>query len=113
MTPDRITIGGESAGAFSVCNMLAMPSTDGLFHRAIAQSGAAHHTFDPEEGSGIAAEFLRQLGDPSVEGLMAMDVAVLLEAQEQVAADRSNLTGRSQEPLLPGVGPRGASPGPT
>ena len=99
--PDRITIGGESAGAFSVCNMLAMPSTDGLFHRAIAQSGAAHHTFDPEEGSGIAAEFLRQLGDPSVEGLMAMDVAVLLEAQEQVAADRSNLTGRSQEPFYP------------
>jgi para-nitrobenzyl esterase len=99
--PDRITIGGESAGAFSVCNMLAMPSTDGLFHRAIAQSGAAHHTFDPEEGSGIATEFLGRLGNPSADELLAMDVGALLEAQEQVTADRSHLPGRNQEPFYP------------
>ncbi len=99
--PDRITIGGESAGAFSVCNMVAMPTTNGLFHRAIAQSGAAHHTFGPDDGKEIAAQFLGRLGNPSANELLAMDVGALLEAQEQVAADRSHLPGRNQEPFYP------------
>jgi len=40
--PDNVTIFGESAGAFSVCALMAMPKAKGLFKRAIAQSGAAH-----------------------------------------------------------------------
>ncbi|TMF61568.1 MAG: carboxylesterase family protein, partial [Chloroflexi bacterium] len=40
----RVTIFGESAGAFSVATLLSMPRAKGLFRRAIAQSGAAHHT---------------------------------------------------------------------
>src|SRR2546425_2111584 len=42
--PQRVTIFGESAGAFSVATLLSMPRAQGLFHRAIAQSGAAQHT---------------------------------------------------------------------
>uniref|UniRef100_UPI001F57B7C2 carboxylesterase/lipase family protein n=1 Tax=Komagataeibacter xylinus TaxID=28448 RepID=UPI001F57B7C2 len=38
--PDNITIFGQSAGAFSVAYHLVMPQSRGLFHRAIAQSGA-------------------------------------------------------------------------
>jgi para-nitrobenzyl esterase len=41
--PGNVTIAGESSGAMSVCNLLAAPSARGLFHRAIAQSGAAGH----------------------------------------------------------------------
>ena len=37
--PNNITIFGESAGGFSICHLLGMPSSDGLFHRAIIQSG--------------------------------------------------------------------------
>jgi carboxylesterase type B len=45
--PDRVTIGGQSAGAGAV-NFLAMsPLARGLFHRAIAQSHA-RHSGDPE-----------------------------------------------------------------
>jgi len=39
--PGNVTIFGESAGAVSVCTLMASPLARGLFHRAIAQSGAA------------------------------------------------------------------------
>jgi para-nitrobenzyl esterase len=38
--PHRVTIFGESAGGLSVYSHLASPTAEGLFHRAIAQSGA-------------------------------------------------------------------------
>ena len=37
--PDNVTIFGESAGGRNVFSLLASPLTEGLFHRAIAQSG--------------------------------------------------------------------------
>ncbi|MEV7976726.1 carboxylesterase family protein [Streptomyces sp. NPDC086519] len=37
--PGRVTIDGQSAGAFSVCNMLAAPAAKGLFSAAVMQSG--------------------------------------------------------------------------
>ena len=37
--PNRVTIAGQSAGAFSVCALMASPQAKGLFQRAIAQSG--------------------------------------------------------------------------
>ena len=38
--PDRVTIFGESAGGMSVCQHLVSPRSNGLFSRAIMQSGA-------------------------------------------------------------------------
>ncbi|MFF8989133.1 carboxylesterase/lipase family protein [Streptomyces sp. NPDC014983] len=37
--PDRITLGGQSAGAISAGVLLASPHTDGLIRRAVLQSG--------------------------------------------------------------------------
>jgi para-nitrobenzyl esterase len=39
--PSSVTIFGQSAGGVSVSVLLAIPAARGLFHRAIAQSGAA------------------------------------------------------------------------
>lgn len=39
--PNNVTIFGQSAGGMSVGALLAMPSARGLFHKAIAQSGAS------------------------------------------------------------------------
>jgi len=39
--PNNVTIFGESAGARDVINLMISPPAKGLFHRAIAQSGAA------------------------------------------------------------------------
>ncbi|MGQ4599423.1 carboxylesterase family protein [Nocardia sp. R6R-6] len=38
--PANVTIFGESAGGESVCTHLAAPASDGLFHKAIVQSGS-------------------------------------------------------------------------
>ena len=37
--PDRVTIFGESAGGFSVCQHLALPGSNKLFSHAIMESG--------------------------------------------------------------------------
>jgi len=54
----NVTIAGESAGAMSVCNLLAAPRAAGLFHRAIAQSGAADNVSTPEQAADAARAFL-------------------------------------------------------
>ncbi len=38
--PDNLTVFGESAGATSICTLVAMPQAKGLFNRAIIQSAA-------------------------------------------------------------------------
>uniref|UniRef100_A0A3B5AFI0 Carboxylic ester hydrolase n=1 Tax=Stegastes partitus TaxID=144197 RepID=A0A3B5AFI0_9TELE len=43
--PDLVTIFGESAGGVSVSLLLLSPLSDGLFHRAIAESGTAAMDF--------------------------------------------------------------------
>jgi para-nitrobenzyl esterase len=42
--PDNVTIFGESAGGRNVYSMLASPLAEGLFHRAISQSGTPDTT---------------------------------------------------------------------
>lgn len=37
--PNNVTIYGQSGGGGKVCTLLGMPSADGLYHRAIVQSG--------------------------------------------------------------------------
>jgi para-nitrobenzyl esterase len=59
--PENVTVFGESAGAMSLCTLLAVPSARGLFRRAIAQSGAAHHAITPANATRVAAAFLRAL----------------------------------------------------
>lgn len=40
--PDNVTITGESAGAHNVMNMVISPVGDGLFHRAMSESGGMY-----------------------------------------------------------------------
>src|SRR5262245_17515236 len=60
--PGNVTIFGESAGAMSVSTLLSMPRADGLFRRAIAQSGAAHHVSSPASARLVGLRMAEKLG---------------------------------------------------
>ncbi len=48
--PNNVTIFGESAGAWSVTEMMSTPLASGLFHQAIAQSGASSYHMSQLDG---------------------------------------------------------------
>ncbi len=58
--PDMVTIAGESAGGANVLTLLLSPLSDGLFHRAVVQSGY-DGTTPVSEGDEAADEVLRKL----------------------------------------------------
>ena len=47
--PDNVTLFGESAGAENIAALLASPRAQGLFHRAIHQSGSAMSSYRLED----------------------------------------------------------------
>lgn len=82
--PARVTIAGESAGGFSVASLLGSECAQGLFHRAIPQSGAAHATLTHEQGNKVTDLLLETLQVDSVEALQALEVDRILAAQPLV-----------------------------
>ena len=65
--PDNITIFGESAGGNNVLSLLASPMGNGLFHKAISQSGYTT-SFTKEEAVGVNQKgiILNRLGSDPV-----------------------------------------------
>jgi para-nitrobenzyl esterase len=80
--PTRVTIFGQSAGAFSVCAHLAMPASRGLFARAVMQSGSCADTLyvGAHEAEEQGQRFADALGCHDVDCLRSKDVAALLRA---------------------------------
>src|SRR5215471_253019 len=60
--PGNVTIFGESAGGMSVGTLLSMPRAEGLFQRAIAESGSAHHVTSAEIARRISQYIAEKLG---------------------------------------------------
>lgn len=87
--PNNVTIFGESAGGSSVNAILAAPSADGLYHRAIAHSGTVITNAPTPLASGLAShleveegELLTRLKQLPAEDLLAaqLGAGVLGEA---------------------------------
>jgi para-nitrobenzyl esterase len=102
--PDRVTVFGESAGAGSVCALLAMPSARRLFDRAIVQSAAPAGVLAPAEAAENAAKLLGPLGlhADDVEELRRVPVAELLGAQEKANAAGPHRRGMLFTPVVDG-----------
>jgi para-nitrobenzyl esterase len=84
--PGNVTVFGESAGAMSVGALLACPSARGLFHKAIAQSGAAHIGHTREHSAKVARLLLDKMGiAPSqAERILTAPVDAILKAQGEI-----------------------------
>ncbi|MEM6929090.1 MAG: carboxylesterase family protein, partial [Myxococcota bacterium] len=82
--PDRIVLFGESAGAVSVCRLLATPRTQGQFVGAILQSGAcvASTQSAAEERGRAVATTLGCDGEDIASCLRDLDVATIMATLE-------------------------------
>ena len=89
--PTNVTIAGESAGAMSVGTLLSMPRAKGLFHRAIAESGAGQHVISAATAQRVGHYFAEKLGvAATAEALATVPVDRLLQAQVELSADVFN-----------------------
>jgi para-nitrobenzyl esterase len=84
--PDRVTLGGESSGAWSVCGHLVAPGSRGLFNQAMIQSGSCYsHTQQQADTAGTTAATAVGCTDPAtvVACLRATPVGRLLDVTPQ------------------------------
>ena len=80
--PGNVTIFGESAGALSAGTLLSMPRAEGLFRRAIVQSGGAHHVTSRETSVRIGRRLAEKMGvEPTREAIAAASLESMLAAQ--------------------------------
>jgi para-nitrobenzyl esterase len=101
--PGRVTIFGESAGAFSVATLLATPAARGLFQRAIVQSGGAHvHAIEDAERAGDRLAAALGLASCSRESLERVPATELVAATEEMGKRRPD-PGMMPLPFLPVV----------
>lgn len=109
--PNRVTIFGESAGAGAVMSMMLIPQSEGLFHRAIAQSNwvdgwdrqlrSSMGDWPSDEAQGVqVAEALGAIGDNA---LATMRAATSGEVSEAARAGAGNAFIRAGYVWAPNV----------
>ncbi len=92
--PDRVTVFGQSAGAISIGALLASPRAQGLFRRAVLQSGAPEAS-DRDKVRRMVRRMAARLKIPATaEAFAAVDRELLLRVQGEV--------GRLSSPVLGG-----------
>ena len=102
--PHNVTIFGESGGGSKVGCLLAMPPANGLFHKAIEQSGPAVHMVEKADATEIAERTLVALGvaKGDVHKLQTMDRKVVINAASAVNLPNGG-GGLSRKTLAPCV----------
>jgi para-nitrobenzyl esterase len=81
--PSKVTVAGESAGAMSVTCLLSSPRAEGLFARAIAQSGFAVDTLRPDQAGRVATHVAETFYVPATrEGIRTVPAADLARLSE-------------------------------
>lgn len=98
--PDNVTIYGESAGAMSVCSLMAAPPARGLFHRAIMQSGSCMAVGTAMPGHLAAVELADKLGCSGADRLACLRG---LSLDEFMTGIDVKILGEDWQPHVDGV----------
>ena len=106
--PGNVTIFGESAGAMSVGALLGSRLAGGLFHKAIAQSGAAHIGLAREKAARVAHALLEEMGlspkeaerarEAPADAIVKAQIALLADARD--GADKRRLGRMPLQPCI-------------
>ncbi len=105
--PEDITIFGESAGAFAVTCLLAVPAAKGLFKRAIIQSGyVTKFSSHPSSGLATYKTLIERLGikEGDIESLRKLPYEEILGKLDSFEANRQvalNFTPTIDKDTLP------------
>lgn len=116
--PGNVTIFGQSAGALDIVALMASPRAGGLFHRAIAESGAlppGSHTATLAEAEQAGVRLAAQLGAPhadSLQFLRSLPAAEILRGAANNSGASLNVDGwifpaPPEQVLIEGHGWRG------
>jgi para-nitrobenzyl esterase len=88
--PQRVTVFGASSGSLDVCDLMASPLAQGLFDRAIMQSGTCVDGLSPtlaeQEASGaaFASKVIGEKNAPSIENLRAIPADELVRTADKI-----------------------------
>lgn len=106
--PNCVTIGGQSGGANAVIALMSSPLAEGLFHRAIAQSGAGLRRFGYgtscdtiETAEETGKEILKLLGVNTIAEARALPAAVIYKAYQELDPKFKHWNPRVDGVLLP------------
>ena len=101
--PGNVTVFGESAGGMSIGCLLAMPAAKGLFHKAIAQSGAANTALSADRAAQVSEQLLEILDvkPAAANALRSLPAERLLAAQQELVSRLMTSGLRIGMPLQP------------
>jgi para-nitrobenzyl esterase len=84
--PDNVTLMGQSAGAIIVSSLLSDPAANGLFRRAVIESGSGTGTFTKQQASMVTAEVGNLLGMAATATTLAgVDDATLVDLMPRLS----------------------------
>ena len=102
--PARVTIAGQSAGAGSVCWLMASPAAKELFHRAVIQSIGDCANISHQEASQRGERFAQTIGckhaPDLAECLRDKSPAQIIDAQAQAGIAWHPVQGGAAQPIL-------------
>ncbi|MEU9408777.1 carboxylesterase family protein [Streptomyces sp. NPDC048281] len=109
--PRTVTVGGQSAGAYSSLMLALDPATNGSVTRVLLQSGPfGLRPQDPHQAAENAAAYLRLLGVPdgtdTAKALRALSAEQLLDAYGRLSAQLA-VPGNAAPPMYPVLGAPG------
>lgn len=103
--PGNVTVFGESAGGMSVAALLAA-APEGLFRRAVSQSGGGSASLTPAQASRTSQALASVLGaEPTAQAFAGISDRALVDALLPLAQDRSDLFADGVRDPLMGLSP--------